>query len=466
MRVWVLMVMAIILSVNSSYALTTAQAMRNPRHAALVIDADSGRVLRNENASARRYPASLTKMMTLYMTFRALQAGQISMDQQLPVTKNAASQPQTNIALKPTDTISVRECILALVVRSANDAAMVLAEALGKNADNFAVMMTSTAHQLGMNNTVFRNPNGLPDNSQFTTAFDMARLGIALRRDFPQYYGMFKTQQFSYQGRNYTGHNRVLGRLDGVDGIKTGYIRLSGFNLVSSMKKDGVNIVAVVMGGNSGSERDNYMVSILKDGFQRQYAALHNGHPADNVSVADASKQQGSVATVKDVAALVPAAGTTVAPAVAATKVAVAVTPIVPAPVAAQQPKEDAKVLQVAAAQVEKSSRNVAVRKDNVRKPFQVSVVEKKIAKRSDRKVWGVQVGAFRDKDMARAAVNKASKMVKKGDMQPRVAIASSGNKSKPVHRALLSNLSRQEAMLACQRLQARGNQCLAIQVN
>lgn len=435
MRIVGICLLLVMTYVHSAEALTTKQAMRNPRHAALVIDADSGRVLRNENASARRYPASLTKMMTLYMTFRALQSGQVSMDQKLPVSKKAAAQPQTNIALTPKDTITVRDCISALVVRSANDASMVLAEALGGSQERFAAMMTNTAHQLGMSNTVFHNPNGLPDKAQYTTAFDMARLGIALRRDFPQYYPLFKVQQFSFKGRTYTGHNRVLGRLDGVDGIKTGYIHLSGFNLVSSMKKDGVNLVAVVMGGNSGAERDNYMVSILKDGFQRQYAALQSGVPAQNISLADASVQ---------------AAAMKVASAAMVDRKAVNSKPVKTAQ------KSSKKALPF----------NVVVR-DVPSKSSKVQAASKsKAGSKVAAKTWGVQVGAFRDKGMAQAAVNKASKLVRKNAVEPRVAIASNGSRAKPVHRALLSNLSRQEAMVACQKLQASGSQCLAIQVN
>ena len=446
MRIFGFLVMAFVLCTSSAYALTTKQAMKNPRHSALVIDADTGRVLRNENASARRYPASLTKMMTLYMTFRALQAGQVSMDQMLPVSKKAASQPQTNIALNPKSKISVKECIVALVVRSANDCAMVLGEALGGSQENFAAMMTNTAHQLGMKGTNFRNPSGLPDTQQYTTAYDMARLGIALRRDFPQYYPMFKIQSFTYNGRHYGGHNRVIGRLDGVDGIKTGYIRLSGFNLVSSIKKNGVNLVAVVMGGNSGSERDNYMVSILQDGYQRQLAALRSGGKAENISLADESVQKAALKA----ALLAPALG---------------------------RPHEQVARVDNDTLQVAQKSDRAAVKenKKQAKSAKKNKSDEKLAAKKSHAKTastgkkaksWGVQVGAFRDKSMARAALTKATKLVRKGGVNPQVAIASNSNKSKPVHRAVLSNLSRQEAMLACQKLQASGNQCLAIQVN
>ena len=248
-----------------------------PPYSALVIDADSGKVLYQKNAFERRYPASLTKMMTLYLTFEALKAGKIKLDKPLSVTKRAASQPQTNISLKPGSTITVRKCIESLVVRSANDAAMVLAENIGGSEWNFAQMMTKKAQQLGMKGTVFKNPSGLPNTEQYTTAMDMAMLGIALRKNFPEYYSYFKLRTFSYNGRTYKSHNRVLDRFNGADGIKTGYINASGFNLVSSVKKDGRNIVAVVMGGRSGRSRDDDMVRLLDKTFKQfanpQYAA-------------------------------------------------------------------------------------------------------------------------------------------------------------------------------------------------
>lgn len=242
------------------------------RRAVLVMDVDSGKILSQENAYAKRYPASLTKMMTLYLLFDALRKGEVKMSSTFTASKYGASQPQTNISLRPGDKITVEDAIKALVVRSANDVAVVVAEGLGRSEWNFGVMMTQKSKELGMKNTVFRNPHGLPNARQYTTAYDMAVLGAALRRDFPQYYNYFTTNIFRYKGRTYTGHNRVIGRFDGVDGIKTGYINASGFNLVTSVKKDGYYVVAVIMGGYSGASRDNEMVSIL----QRTFTALES----------------------------------------------------------------------------------------------------------------------------------------------------------------------------------------------
>lgn len=234
----------------------------------LAVDGDNGRVIYSKNASTVSYPASLTKMMTLYLTFDALKKGKLKLDQTLIVSSKAARQPQTNIALEKGDRLPVRIAIESIVVRSANDSAMTLGEALGKTEWNFALMMTKKARELGMKNTVFRNPSGLPDRGQHTTAFDMARLAIALRRDFPEYYHFFSMQSFDYDGVTYPGHNHVMERYpDMVDGVKTGYIRASGYNLVTSAHRDGHSVVAVIMGGRTSESRDDQMVSLLDHTF-------------------------------------------------------------------------------------------------------------------------------------------------------------------------------------------------------
>jgi D-alanyl-D-alanine carboxypeptidase len=242
-------------------------AAQQSRFSALVVNGDTGRIIYEKNAGGIRYPASLTKMMTLYLTFDALKKGKLKMSDTLPVSAKAAGQPQTNISLTAGERLPVKTAIESLIVRSANDSAMVIAEALGGTSWNFALLMTQKARALGMKDTIFRNPNGLPDNQQYTTAYDMAKLGIALRRDFPEYYPLFKLKSFTYDGITYPGHNHVMARYPGVDGIKTGYIRASGFNLVTSVKKDGYNLVAVIMGGTSVSARDNAMCSMLDKTF-------------------------------------------------------------------------------------------------------------------------------------------------------------------------------------------------------
>ncbi|MEF2550207.1 SPOR domain-containing protein [Aurantimonas sp. A2-1-M11] len=238
-------------------------AEANSKYAGFVIDANNGQVLYNDRADEMRYPASLTKMMTLYMAFDALESGRISKHDKMPVSSYAAGRPPSKIGLKTGSTITVEEAMYSLVTKSANDAAVVLGEFLAGSESAFAARMTAKARQIGMPKTTFRNANGLPDSGQKTTARDMATLGIALREHFPSHYKIFSTRSYSFRGRRLGSHNRVLGRVKGTDGIKTGYINASGFNLVTSIKRDGKSLVAVVMGGRSGRSRDDHMVELL-----------------------------------------------------------------------------------------------------------------------------------------------------------------------------------------------------------
>jgi D-alanyl-D-alanine carboxypeptidase len=240
-----------------------ATAMANPKYAGIVVDAKTGKTLYASSADAYRYPASLTKIMTLYVVFEELEAGRLSLDSNLTVSKYASGRPPSKLGLKPGGTIKVKDAILALVTKSANDVATVVAENIGGSEKKFAERMTRTARQLGMSKTTFRNPHGLPNSGQRTTARDMARLGIAIQERFPQYYGYFKTRSYKYKGRTYGNHNKLLGRVRGVDGIKTGYIRASGFNLVTSVNTGGRQIVAVVMGGKTGASRNAQMTKLI-----------------------------------------------------------------------------------------------------------------------------------------------------------------------------------------------------------
>lgn len=247
------------------FVLTTAsEASANSKYAGIVIDAKTGKVLYENSADAPRYPASLTKMMTLYLVFEALSSGRISKNTRIPFSANAAAEPPTKLGVPKGKSITVEQAILALVTRSANDVATALAEYLGGSEANFARMMTTKARQLGMSRTTFRNAHGLPNSEQKTTARDMARLGIALREHFPQYYDYFSTRSFVYAGHRIGNHNNLLGRVKGVDGIKTGYTRASGFNLVSSVSTGGRQIVAVVMGGRTARSRDAQMVELIE----------------------------------------------------------------------------------------------------------------------------------------------------------------------------------------------------------
>lgn len=246
-----------------------ASGVAHARNSAIVIDYASGTVLHEENADALRFPASLTKMMTLYLLFDALEQGRVQLNTRLRVSPLAARQPRTRLGLRPGQTITVEQAILALITRSANDAAVVVAEGLAGSVPAFADAMTQRARALGMTQTRFRNASGLPDAGQVTTARDLARLAMALIRDHPQRYRLFATQSFSFAGRRFENHNRMLGWYDGMDGIKTGYIRDSGYNIAVSAVRGGRRLVAVVMGGDTARSRDEETADVLDAGFRR-----------------------------------------------------------------------------------------------------------------------------------------------------------------------------------------------------
>jgi D-alanyl-D-alanine carboxypeptidase len=233
------------------------------KYAAMVIDASNGRTLFQSSANASRYPASLTKMMTLYLLFEAMERGRVTKSTQIPVSDHARKRPPTKIGFKRGETIDVDSAIKALVTKSANDVAVAIAEYLGGTEENFARIMTARANALGMRSTVFRNASGLPDDGQRTTARDMALLGMALRQRFPQYYYYFSIRDFTFRGRTIRGHNALLGNVPGVDGIKTGYIRDSGYNIVTSVNNGGRKMVVVVMGGNTARERNDHVADLI-----------------------------------------------------------------------------------------------------------------------------------------------------------------------------------------------------------
>ena len=233
------------------------------RYAAFVVDAKTGRVLYAKNADAPRHPASLTKMMTLYVLFEELEKGRFSLSSRFRVSQHASSQNPTKLGLRPGDEIEAGDAILGLVTQSANDAAVTIAENISGSEEAFARRMTQTARRLGMNGTLFRNASGLPNDEQITTARDIVTLGRALQERFPEHYKVFATRSFAYRGRVFGNHNHLLGRMDGIDGIKTGYTQASGYNLVSSLRRDGRHIVASVLGGSSGAARDARMANLL-----------------------------------------------------------------------------------------------------------------------------------------------------------------------------------------------------------
>ena len=265
-RLAALFVLAALLSACTTQAVMqpAVSPLVSDKYAAIVIDARTGRVLYEHASNEPRYPASLTKMMTLYLLFEALDDGRLRLGEEIPVSAFAAARPPSKLGIKRGGSVDTRTAILALAVRSANDVAVAVAERLAGSEEAFARTMTAKARQLGMTGTHFRNASGLPDPAQRTTARDMALLSVALHRRFPHHYHYFANREFMFGGKVVRGHNGLLGRVPGVDGLKTGYIRASGFNLATSAGRGGRRVVAVVMGGESAASRDAHMVSLIE----------------------------------------------------------------------------------------------------------------------------------------------------------------------------------------------------------
>jgi D-alanyl-D-alanine carboxypeptidase len=274
-----------------------AQESYSPAFSSIIVDGNSGATLAANNPDGSRHPASLTKIMTLYLLFERLEAGKMTLDSEMQVSEHASEQAPTKLGLRPGQTIRVEDAIKGLVTRSANDAAVVIAEAIGGDEDDFAKLMTRKAHALGMSRTVYRNASGLPDDDQVTTARDQSTLGRAIQDRFPRYYHYFSTAEFNYHGQTIRNHNHLIGSVEGVDGIKTGYTRASGFNLVSSMRRGNRHLVGVVMGGRSGSSRDAIMRDLLAENLEkaatkRTVAAITERNAADaNADVAEAEPE-------------------------------------------------------------------------------------------------------------------------------------------------------------------------------
>lgn len=389
--------------------LSAAEALA-AKAAAIVVDARTGQVLIDQDADAIVHPASLTKMMTLYLAFDALEDGRLSLDQQLPVSSFAESMSPTKLGLRAGQTLKVETAILGLVTKSANDAAVVLAEALGGTESRFAEMMTRKARELGMRRTVYRNASGLPNMEQVTTARDYAMLSRALMRDHAKYYPYFSRRNFVYGGRTLANHNHLMSRYEGMDGIKTGYTVASGFNLAASAVRDGRRLVGVVMGGKSAGSRDNKMAALLDQAFGRPSRGRDDGPVMASLDTtrSDAVDGEGDdddepVVKARPVRAAVQMAAIPAAP-----------------------------------ARESKAARDAGSH-------------------------WGVQVGAF----SSRAAGNKAvSQAVKQAPFILRAAKASvveAKTGKDTVYRARLTGLDEKDARKACAVLTKHGHHCVAV---
>jgi D-alanyl-D-alanine carboxypeptidase len=382
----------------------------------IVIDVDTGRVLSEMNADAITYPASLTKMMTLYLAFEALNGGTLRLDQYLPVSTEAASKSPTKLHLVPGDAVQVQDLILGIVTKSANDAAAVLAEGLAGSEPAFAERMTAKARQLGMTSTVYRNASGLPDPEQHTTARDVAQLALALYHDFPREYRYFATREFYFRGRVILTHNHLLDWYEGADGIKTGYIGASGFNLAASAVRNGHRLIGVVMGGRSAGSRDREMAALLDQGFAEvgvtpTVVARHEPPPA--------------------------------------TAVASETDEVVPA-----RPRE--KIGQFA-----KAARKIAVHLSPVAKA-EAAPISRQLHLPAEAERWSIQLGGFRAEAVAEQAARSAANLPLTRGKPVQIVQPSKGGKDH-FYRTRLLNFTPQEAQNACAALHKKKFECSVI---
>ncbi len=402
-------------------------------------------------------------MMTLYLLFEAIEAKQVKLDDKLPVSSHAAVQPATDLRLRAGQSISVEKAILGLIVHSANDVAVVVAEAVGGTESQFAAMMTKKARQLGMTSTTYRNASGLPDKGQLTNARDMAILARALITRFPDFYPYFATESFAYGGRTYTTHNRVVMNYAGADGLKTGYIRASGYNVATSAVRNGRRIIAVVMGGRSAYARDTKMMAMLDQGF-----ALAAKQPKTQVASAKlpqaptiaAAQPSKTAKTVGAPTMLMPAARPQAETLKAAAAVQQTAAPQEAITVQVIDPADEA----VAAEAADSIEEFAAVQVASIEPTAAPATTEKKSSAAKGR--WGIQVGAFNAYEPALNAAKRASKRVAKWVKDAQVVVDETAKGKTTLYRARLVGLSKQNAQKACRQLKAKSIDCLVFQTD
>ena len=408
-----------------------------PKYAAIVVDANSGEVLFAKSADRQRYPASITKVMTLYMAFEAVASGRLNLNDQIIISPRAAAQAPTKLGLRAGETITVADAMRAIAVKSANDMAVALAEKIAGTESRFGALMTVRARELGMNNTRFVNASGLPDSRQLSSARDIAILSRAVMRDYPQFYVFFSQKEFVYQGRANRNHNRLLFQMPGVDGIKTGFTNASGYNLAASAVRNNRRLIAVVLGGNSTAARDNHVQDLLETGFD----VLRR-------------RQRGEVITVAQNLFEPAPIGPLVRPSIEqgdadqpGLKIITSDRPLLRGPTTVE-----AKAVKTASTKDDKGSK---ASKD---KPAA------KLAKNDKAKpgngAFLVQVGAFRQKALAQTELKRIGRKFSAqfAEAEGRVESAASGE-----FRARFGGLTAAAAKKACSSLKAAGQVCMVI---
>jgi D-alanyl-D-alanine carboxypeptidase (penicillin-binding protein 5/6) len=389
------------------------------KYAAIVVDARTGEVLYGKRADAPRYPASITKVMTLYLTFEALAAGKIQLDDPVVFSPRASAQPPTKLGVRAGDSITVHDAMQGMVTRSANDAAVALAEKLGGTEQRFAALMTLRAQELGMVNTNFANASGLPNSRQITTARDLAILSRAVMRDYPQYYRLFSTKNFAFRGQNIRNHNGLLYRMDGVDGLKTGFINASGFNLAVSAVRENRRLIAVVMGGPNVATRDKVAESLLVTGFD----VLDRRARGEQITVAQNFFEPPQLAQATE---------------------------------ASMQQGDTERGLGIQLASAPPPGRASSI---EIVEPDSVPQLNGKARAGAAGGRWTVQVGSFKSRSDAR----KQLTIVKQRYGQPFTQAKASAEKDGTHYRSRFSGMSEDQARSACRELKAKRQPCVVM---
>ena len=478
-------VLALSLVLGANVRPIEAQSQENSRYAAIVIDAASGEVLFSRHADSRRYPASLTKMMTLYLTFEALSQGKVHADDVLTVSQQAAAQPPSKLGLGAGQTITLDDAMRATAVRSANDMAVAIAEHIGGSESRFATLMTAKAQQLGMTQTRYFTANGLPDARQTTSARDQAILARAIMRDFPQYYKYFGLHDWAYNGRSYRNTNGLLPTGNGYDGMKTGYTNASGYNLAASAVRDGRRLITVVLGGRSSASRNAHVAELMDTGFEveRRRAQGERIQVAQTFfeqrgfgvgsAIADAPIAYASVNDDEDgvgaestavayTAAPAPAAlPTRVAPApserAASQRAAAALPPIGSAPTASAAPRAPRNVT----ASLNGAPANAAVAPSTTPRRSASSATREpaRAAARTPAGRWAVQVGAFREEKVATDWLTEVNRRFRDQFATAERNVQTAGD----WYRSRFVGLTETGAKSACEALAARRVTCMVI---
>ncbi len=379
----------------------------------IIINAENGEILSSSNPDTLRYPASLTKVMTLYITFDALNKGLIKMSDELPVSRHAANMAPSRLGLRPGQKIKVETCVKALVVKSANDCAAVLAEGLGYSEENFAKTMTKVAHELGMKNTTFKNASGLPNKAQKTTARDMALLGAAMYHHFPEYYKLFSMKSFTYNGQKIYTHNHLLKTFKGADGMKTGFTNAAGYNIITSAQRDGQRVIAVTMGHNTLRLRDTTVAQMMEKGLKK-------------LAMDEKVKTSGMYASL------------------------------------------DSKSINTSAEQTaQNEKKSWKLNEQDALSDSEVETSAPKLASAANTSsdVWGIQVGAFSNYAKARSYAIKIKKEIFRKSADKPINIEPVASGSAIIYRSKIIGFAKNDADAACGKLKKNNKSCIVVAV-